>query len=550
MALTERQQKFLQGRIDSGIWTNVSAEQYEAQLSGSGREYVPGVGFVDANTIEGAGTVTGETTGGVSGGANGNGALGSAGGVSRSSAMVNKQANNDAVPVMYGLQRMGGTRIFLAASDGQGNEQTTDQSGNVINTSHLNMVLSIAEGEMGSIKQVYFNEGLVWDVDTGGGFATGRGAADGEELINFEAPYNSVSGLRIFYYPGIQSPNYCQELESSISTWGPDGQGGSPDMNELAYLALIMPADEVFGGQLPTVTVVLEGKTILDVSTLTNGAPDPSWTYQDGEDQNPVDVLYDYLTSDKYGKGLDRLVSIGGGGLITSVRNVGKDLDLASFQQARLDVDAARTGNGYPFNGFISTNNKMYDNVLNILGMMNGMLLFINGKYHLKIRQKDEHLNLPDYKIFDKDDILSAISVVFPSKQTKLNKATGIYGGSGTDWNDDMVIYSPASYLTADNGTVLENKQDFGLITDEQFVLDMITQRVDYSRVSQSISFTASHRAMELTTGDVIEVRNDQYGWGTGAGQTQKFWRISSLTTNPDNTVEISASTYDSSKEL
>jgi hypothetical protein len=533
-----------------------SIEDIQAKVQAAveaGQEYVAGVGWVSSflSYMEGKPAVVDPAEAGPGSGVDtgSSGALGSAGGVSRSSAMVNKQANNDAIPVMYGKQRMGGTRIFVAGSDGAGNEQTKDSQGVVSNTSHLNMVLCVAEGEMGEIQEVYFNETKIWDLAGNGSFVGGRGADEGEELTGFEAPYDAVSGFRIFYYSGKTTQTYCTELEASVSTWGPDGTGDTPDMSEIAYLALILPADEVFGGQLPSVTCVLEGKKILDVSTISDGAPTGSWQTTGGADQNPVDVLYDYLTADKFGKGMDRVYNTSGS-VVTSTRFAGQDIDIASFQQARIDCDAARSSSGYPFNGFLSTNRKMYDNVGDILAMCNGLLLFIDGKYHLKIRKQNEHVGLPDYKIFTTDDILSPIGLVLPTKSTKLNKATGIYGGSGTDWNDDLVVYSPPAYLAADNDTVLENKQDFGLITDEQFVLDMITQRVDYSRVLETITFTASHRAIQLLAGDVIEVRNSDYGWGTGAGETQHYWRITDLVLNEDNTVQISASTYDSSKEL
>lgn len=505
-------------------------------LSGSGK-----TGYVDLNRASSEVATTASS--GVVAGASG--AISPAGGVSRSSVMVNKQANNDSIPIMYGLQRMGGTRIFVDASDGAGNAQTKDAQGNVSNTGYLNMVLCVAEGEMGDIQELYFNEAKVWDINGSGTFASGRNRElNGRQLQNFEPPYNSVGGMEIYYYPGTLTQTYCTELTASIDTWGPDTSVSptqQPDMTSIAYLVFKLPSSDVFGGQMPSVTSVLTGKNIYDVSTLTDGAPTGSWTQTSGADQNPVDVLYDYLTSPVYGKGLDQS---------PTQRNAGQDIDLASFQQARIDCDAARSSSGLPFNGFLSTNTNMYENVKKILSMCNGYLLFINGKYHLRIAKKDEHLNLPDTHIFDKEHILSPITLNLPGKQNKLNKSTGIYGGSGTDWNDDLVVYNPSSYLTDDNNAVLEDKQEFSLITDEQFVLDMITHNVDYSRNMQTIAFTASHKAMQLRAGDIIDVRNSYYGWGDGPGEGLRYWRVMEISYTRGNTVEITASTYDSSKEL
>ena len=88
------------------------------------------------------------------------------------------------------------------------------------------------------------------------------------------------------------------------------------------------------------------------------------------------------------------------------------------------------------------------------------------------------------------------------------------------------------------------------MITDSAQVLDLITQTVDISRDEYTISFTAAHTALLLRSGDIIEVRHDEFGWGTGAGQTQKFFRVQELKLTEDNTVDITATIYDSSKEL
>ena len=38
----------------------------------------------------------------------------------RSNVLINKQSNNDPIYVLYGRQRMGGTRVYVESSDGIG----------------------------------------------------------------------------------------------------------------------------------------------------------------------------------------------------------------------------------------------------------------------------------------------------------------------------------------------------------------------------------------------------------------------------------------------
>ena len=77
----------------------------------------------------------------------------------RSNVLINKQSNNDPVYVLYGKQRIGGTRVYVESSD---------NAGDLSSTSHLNFVLAMCEGEIGTLKQVYFNDTVVWDDADGG----------------------------------------------------------------------------------------------------------------------------------------------------------------------------------------------------------------------------------------------------------------------------------------------------------------------------------------------------------------------------------------------
>ena len=178
------------------------------------------------------------------------------------------------------------------------------------------------------------------------------------------------------------------------------------------------------------------------------------------------------------------------------------------------------------------------------------MLLFVDGKYEFRIKKPNEEVGIPTSAIFDKDTIIGEIKLSLPNKARKLNKATGIFNNPDTKYNDDVVIFDDATYRIEDNGSVLETQEDYTMITTEALVLDLITQTVNISRNEYTLNFTAAHTALLLRSGDIIEVRHEEFGWGTGAGETQKFFRVQELKLTEDNTVEITATTYDSSEEL
>ena len=448
----------------------------------------------------------------------------------RSNVLINKQSNNDPIYILYGRQRMGGTRVYVDTSNGSG-----DLSG----TTKLNFVLVMCEGEIGTVKQVYFNDTVVWDDSNGGTLSAN--SSGGYTLGGWISKYAPT--ITSNWYPGTDTQTADSSLQGSVgsSVWT-----SAHRLQGISYFTMLLEADgEKYGGQLPTVTFVLEGKKILDISTLTDGdviGDMTSANYTSSADQNPADVLYDYLISKVFGKGLERNEN--------EVWIAGKHVNLASFKQARLDCAAARGGSGYNINGFLQTEKQLFDNVGEILETCNGILLFVDGKYEFRIKKPNEEVGIPTSAIFTKDTIIGKIELSLPDKARKLNKATGIFNNPDTKYNDDVTIYDNTTYRVADNGSVLESQEDFTMITDSAQVLDLITQTVDISRDEYTIKFTAAHTALLLRSGDIIEVRHPEFGWGVDAGETQKFFRVQELKLTEDNTVDIIATIYDSSKEL
>ena len=460
----------------------------------------------------------------------------------RSNVLVNKQSNNDPIYPLYGRQRMGGTRVYVEASNGIGTIQTIDAEGVPTNTTHLNLVIAIAEGEIDTIEQLWFNDTVVWDVaDVGVLTANGNG---GYTLSGFTAGTQYSGAEMIFnWYPGSSTQTYDTALNTSV---GNDSWNASHELLGISYIATILTADgDKFGGQLPTITATLTGKKMLNVATLVNGDTIADMTpanYTAGADQNPADILYDYLIDRYYGKGLDRDAN----------ENwiAGTNINLASFQQARIDCNAARGGIGFNLNGFLQSEKQLFDNIGEIMETCNGMLLFVDGKYEFRIRKKNEQVGIPTSAIFTKNEIIGEIALTLPTKAAKLNKATGIFNNPVTKYNDDLIIYKNDLFIAQDNGSVLETQEDYTMITDQQLVLDLITQKVDISRDEYQVQMKVAHVALLLRSGDIIEIRHPDFGWGIAVGETQKFWRVAELKLSEDNTVDMSLTTYNSALEL
>ena len=427
------------------------------------------------------------------------------------SVMVNKNSNNDPISILYGKSRLGGTRAYVDTSNG---------SGDLAGDEYLNIVLAMTEGEVGNIKQLWFNDVVVWDIDNGGTFTNGGLSG----FISTYAP--ALTNGNIVFHSGADNQTVDTIMTNSIGSgvWTSNHR-----LQGIAYLAIKIQADpEIFKGGVPLITATIEGKKIQNVSNIFAGATIPSTLFS-AADANPVDVLYDYITNPRYGKGLEH--DSNGNYL------AGLHVDLASFKAAKI-----KTWNVFKVNGIIPTSESLYNNISEILESMNGVLAFQAGKYTLRIK----HQNEPTAMVINSSHILSPVTVSLPEKAVKFNKITANYRNPtvGTDYNDDIIVVNNATYLAEDNGSILETQIVLDLIDDPAMVSLLATYAMNSSRYGIAINFEGAHVLLKVEAGDIIEMDLPNFGW------TTKKFRVMSLELTADDTISITAIEYQSSIEL
>ena len=413
------------------------------------------------------------------------------------SLMVNKNSSNEPIPVVYGRRRIGGTRVFVGTSDGSGGSGT--------NT--LNMALVLCEGQMGNLKKLYFNDEVIFDGTlTHGSSITGSNDVNGNK---YESTYE------IQYFDGRDTQTVSSVLQGSIgsSTWTNDHT-----LKGTAYLGIKLTFDaDKYNGGVPLITAELNGKKLTstaDYTSVTSGA-----------DQNPVDVLYDYLTNTRFGKGLNGTAGA-----------LGK-IDRSAFTSVRSDI-----GSTYKINGGLDTDIALYENIQEILDASNLMLIYTNGKYTLKARKQNETA----VYTFTQDDILDSMQVQMPDKKTKKNKITVTFPDESSDYNynENIKIVESSSFLTADNDSVLEGRIEFNLVTNATLATNLATYKMNASRKTMVVQFEAPHVKLPVECGDIVAITNADFGFSA------KLFRVLQMEITPDNTLNIVAQEYDSSIEL
>ena len=411
----------------------------------------------------------------------------------RPSVMVNTASNNESIPVSYGKTRLGGNRLYTESTNGAGNENIN---------SHLNMIFSLCEGKVNDLEQIWFDNLIVWDVNDATTPGTIGANNELSGFISKFAPALDDAETHIVFFDGDDSQASSSILSTSIGTpWT-----SAHRLRGVVYCGVVLNTNaEIYKGGLPLMTFTVKGKQIRDVSALPGAE-----TYIGGADENPVDVLYDYMSNPRYGKGLDH----NSAGVYTS----GLNIDLDSFKAARIQAAGY-----YKINGVLDTSTQLYDNIGEILESMNGLLVFQNGKYILKLQNRSE----ATVATFTAFDILSPVAVQMQAKSSKYNKVLADYRNkvSGTDYNDDLVIVDNATYLTEDNGTELEGRIRLDLVDDTALVTDIANYTMDTSRYQQTINFDAAHTALRLQCGEIVEMDLEEFGWGgTGTETGSDIW--------------------------
>ena len=274
---------------------------------------------------------------------------------------------------------------------------------------------------------------------------------------------------------------------------------------------------------------------VVNITYLLGSGTRTSWTLQDRQSYGarPGDVVYDYLTNETYGKGINPA-----------------NIDIQSF----IDVNTycgesiALNFNGdiqplgrYWINGHLVPDDTLYDNLKKLLSAFNGYLVYSNGRYYLKVNRErtgDETTN-SNLFLFDEGNIIGKYDVSLGTKATRFNQVKLVHFDRNQSYQSNIIYYANSTYLTQDNDTVIERDMDLALVTDPRQATYLAALALNQSRFSMAISFTASFAALQVEVGDIVRVTTGNLGFD------EKLFRILSIGLNVDGTVKLDGVEYD-----
>ena len=421
--------------------------------------------------------------------------------------LLNKQSNDASIPVVYGERLIGGTRVMLQSS-GATNE-------------YLYICLAISEGEISAIDEIRINDQTVtWS----GSLTDNTQRTVASNDANFYKADPTVDGssaeslITVEPHFGTDGQS-ASSLLSSLSNWGSNHK-----LSGICYLALKFKWNQDAFSGVPKVQALIQGKKVVSYNSSLVAQTAAYST-------NPAWCMLDFLTNERYGKGLSTT-----------------DINLQSFYDAsQICVTQVTPYSGgsdiniFETNAVLDTSKKVLENVRELIKGCRGYLPYIGGKYNLVIETTGSStLSL------NEDDVFGGIKLQSENKNNKYNRVIVSFINPDRNYQVDEVQFpqiDDSGYATedkhatmkaADGGFLLEGRYDFKTITSPYQAEEMAEVILRRSRSAKTLSINASAKAYDITIGDIIDVTHSSLGYSS------KLFRVVGQTFNQDFTVGLS----------
>ena len=383
------------------------------------------------------------------------------------------------IPVVYGERKVGGTRVFVETS-GSDNE-------------FLYIALVLCEGEIESVDKIYIDDKEVtWSGALADDTLRTVGSSDG----NFYKDSASLISVKCHY--GTDSQAQC-DLLGTLTNWTTNHR-----LRGLAYISLkIKWNQDAFAG-LPTVQALIKGKKVVAYNSS-------SVAQTAAHSNNPAWCLLDYLTNERYGKGIP-IANIDIPSFYTASGVC--DTDVTAYGSTTIDV--------LDCNAVIDTSKKVLDNVRELAKGARSFLPFTGGKYKMIVETTGSaSITLTE------DDIIGGYTLASESKSNKHNRVIVSYINPARNWQVDEVQWPElddsgyasadqhATMKTADGGFLLEGRYDFTTITSPYQALELAEVICRRSRDSKGLQLTVGFDAYDLAIGDIVNVTLSSLGYSS-----------------------------------
>ena len=250
-----------------------------------------------------------------------------------------------------------------------------------------------------------------------------------------------------------------------------------------------------------------------------------------GNDDNPANQLYDYLTNTRYGAGISSSL-----------------IDTTAYETARDYCDAivATDVKRFTSNIILNNQNSIINNVRLILSSCMGQLQFRAGKYYMHI---DSPLSGSAVFDFDTTNLIGGIGVAPPDKGGRFNQAIVTYFDSVNEYKPAEAIWPNQTitaentirntYLSEDDSEILTYRVSLPGVTSFLQARYIAKIKVLQSRKSSIVSLNATADSAECVPGDIVTLTWSALGWSS------KQFVVRSMKISPDIGINLTLQEHD-----
>lgn len=431
--------------------------------------------------------------------------------------LLNKDSAIANIPVVYGTRMVGGIRVFVSTNG-------TDNK-------YLYVALVLSEGQINGVTQLLIDDNVI----------TISSLDHGVERTCTTGKHNDR--LKVQFFDGRDN-QVASTLLKEAPNWTNDHK-----LSGIAYLALRFEWKKItdqasaennpYGGGIPNVKAVIEGRKIYDATSLTEDSTTFHNTDYDDEPttftNNPVSVLYDYMRNPRYGKGLPN-----------SAFNHGTWKTAADLANQTVTYLSSTTGKAFTCDAVVDTSQSVMSNIKIILLGFRGIMPFTQGKYKLLIEHAGDNSDIASTStpstVFTvtNDHIVGGLQLEGESKVNKVNRCIVTYVDPNADFQPNQAVYPTAgsstdtTFMTEDNSVRLEKQITLPTVASREQALQFAEVFTKRSRAQKTISFNTTIATSNTTVGDLITVQNEHIG-------LDGIFRISDIVIDVDGSVGITA---------
>jgi len=263
--------------------------------------------------------------------------------------------------------------------------------------------------------------------------------------------------------------------------------------------------------RIPTITGIIQGRRVYDPRTTTTDYSN-----------NPALCIRDYYISTRFGAKIS-----------TSRLDESSWIAAANYFDEQVDYGGGNQSR-FTLNMYVDTSKQVWDNIEDMCLACNSLPIRVNGKHGL-LPLKPEATSFS----FTDDNVVGGIQVERLGRRFKRNKITAQWINPSNDWQADIYTVSDATFKALDNDIELSHELQLAGVTNRYQVAHLCNIALRQSRLEEKISFQATHEALKVEIGDVVDLTHSLYGYN------QKLLRVTSLSINPDGSIGVGAEEYD-----